>query len=115
MITHPLNGTPMGDMLDLCMIFIISAYLLSIITREYSWVDRLWRRADPGAPCPGRAIGRERPRGPSATPARTHGCLPQPPREPRQRLSGGTGGAVDARVLVPITRLPEESSPCSTG
>ena len=31
----------MGDMLDLCMIFIISAYLLSIITREYSWVDRL--------------------------------------------------------------------------
>ena len=42
MIPHPLQGTPMGVMLDLCVIFIITSYLLSIITREYSWVDRLW-------------------------------------------------------------------------
>ena len=41
-IPHPLVGTPYGDALDLAIVLAIAAYALSIITREYSWVDRLW-------------------------------------------------------------------------
>ena len=41
-IPHPLQGTPYGDALDLAIILAIACWLLSVITREYSWVDRLW-------------------------------------------------------------------------
>ena len=41
-IPHPLQGTPYGDALDLAVILAIACWLLSVITREYSWVDRLW-------------------------------------------------------------------------
>ena len=39
---HPLTGTPFGSALDLCLVFAVSVWLLSVITREYSWVDRIW-------------------------------------------------------------------------
>ena len=41
-VPHPLQGTPYGDALDLAIILAIACWLLSVITREYSWVDRLW-------------------------------------------------------------------------
>jgi len=41
-IEHPLAGTPIGTALDLCIVLAAVAWLLSVITREYSWVDRLW-------------------------------------------------------------------------
>ena len=46
-IPHPLIGTPYGTALDLCIILSIAAYVLSVITREYSWVDRLWTLCPP--------------------------------------------------------------------
>ncbi|MCY4641845.1 MAG: DUF1295 domain-containing protein [Gammaproteobacteria bacterium] len=39
---HPLRGTPFGLALDLCVLLAAAAWLLSVITREYSWVDRIW-------------------------------------------------------------------------
>lgn len=41
-IEHPLAGTPIGTALDLCIILAAVAWLLSVLTRDYSWVDRLW-------------------------------------------------------------------------
>ena len=41
-IPHPLQGTPYGDALDLAVILAAACWLLSVITREYSWVDRIW-------------------------------------------------------------------------
>ena len=41
-INHPLTGTPFGSALDLCLVLAVSVWLLSVITREYSWVDRIW-------------------------------------------------------------------------
>ncbi len=41
-IKHPLVGTPYGSALDLCIVLAIVCWVLSILTREYSWVDRLW-------------------------------------------------------------------------
>lgn len=41
-LNHPLTGTPFGLALDLCVMLAMSAWLLSVITRDYSWVDRLW-------------------------------------------------------------------------
>ncbi|MXZ35842.1 MAG: DUF1295 domain-containing protein [Acidobacteria bacterium] len=41
-IDHPLVGTPYGAALDLCIVLAIASWVLSILTREYSWVDRLW-------------------------------------------------------------------------
>ena len=41
-IDHPLVGTPFGTTLDLCIILALACWLLSVITREYSWVDRIW-------------------------------------------------------------------------
>ncbi len=41
-IPHPLQGTPYGQALDLAIVFAIACWLLSVITREYSWVDRIW-------------------------------------------------------------------------
>ena len=39
---HPLAGTPFGTAFDLCLILAAMAWLLSVVAREYSWVDRLW-------------------------------------------------------------------------
>ena len=41
-IDHPLAGTPIGAALDLCIVLAALAWLLSVVTRDYSWVDRLW-------------------------------------------------------------------------
>lgn len=41
-IPHPLQGSPYGDALDLAIILAIACWLLSVITREYSWMDRIW-------------------------------------------------------------------------
>lgn len=46
-IPHPFVGDPYGVALDLCIILTIAAYLLSLVTREYSWVDRLWTICPP--------------------------------------------------------------------
>ena len=46
-INHPLTGTPYGTALDLCVIVAILAWLTSVITREYSWADRLWSLCPP--------------------------------------------------------------------
>jgi len=42
LIPHPLQGTPYGDALDLAVILAIACWLVSVITREYSWMDRIW-------------------------------------------------------------------------
>ena len=41
-IPHPLDGTPYGYALDLAIILSLTCWTLSIITRDYSWVDRIW-------------------------------------------------------------------------
>ena len=41
-IDHPLAGMPFGAALDLAIVLAITCWLLSVITREYSWVDRVW-------------------------------------------------------------------------
>ena len=41
-IDHPLVGTPYGVALDLCIVLAIVCWVISILTREYSWTDRLW-------------------------------------------------------------------------
>ncbi len=41
-IDQPLTGTPFGTALDLCLILAALAWIFSVISREYSWVDRLW-------------------------------------------------------------------------
>lgn len=41
-IDHPLVGTPYGVALDLGILLAVACWVLSILTREYSWVDRLW-------------------------------------------------------------------------
>ena len=46
-IPHPLVGTPMGTALDLCVILAALCWLAAVITREYSWVDRLWSLCPP--------------------------------------------------------------------
>lgn len=46
-IPHPLLDTPFGSALDVCIILVIACYLLAVITREYSWVDRLWSICPP--------------------------------------------------------------------
>ena len=44
---NPLAGTPFGHMLVLCLLLAALCWLLSVLTREYSWVDRLWSVAPP--------------------------------------------------------------------
>ena len=41
-ISLPLSGTPFGIALEVCALLAVAAWLLSIITREISWIDRLW-------------------------------------------------------------------------
>ena len=47
LIPHPLTGTPFGTALDLCLILAALAWLVSVLTRDYSWVDRLWTLCPP--------------------------------------------------------------------
>ncbi len=44
---HPLSGTPFGTALDVCLILAAVAWLLSVVTRESSWIDRLWSICPP--------------------------------------------------------------------
>ena len=46
-IRHPLSGTPYGTALELAVLLAALAWLTSVITREYSWVDRLWSLCPP--------------------------------------------------------------------
>ena len=46
-VNHPLVGTPYGSALDLCIALAMLAWVLSILTREYSWVDRIWSLVPP--------------------------------------------------------------------
>ena len=39
---HPLTGLPYGAALDLCIVLAAAIWLLSVISREVSWVDRAW-------------------------------------------------------------------------
>ena len=42
-IPHPLQGTPYGTALDLAILLAIACWVLSVLTRDYSWVDRIWQ------------------------------------------------------------------------
>lgn len=46
-INHPLAGTLYGTALDLCLILIVVICLVSAVTRDCSWVDRLWSLLPP--------------------------------------------------------------------
>ena len=46
-ISLPLSGTPFGIPLEVCALLAVAAWLLSIITREISWIDRLWSICPP--------------------------------------------------------------------
>ena len=41
-IDHPLVGTPYGVALHVCAAMAVLAWMVSILTRDSSWVDRLW-------------------------------------------------------------------------
>ena len=41
-IGHPLAGTPIGATLDLSIVLGAVVWLLSVVTRNYSWIDRVW-------------------------------------------------------------------------
>lgn len=44
---NPLAGTPFGDMLILALVLAALCWLFSVLTREYSWVDRIWSICPP--------------------------------------------------------------------
>ncbi len=46
-VNHPLTGTPFGTALDLCIVLAAIVWLLSVVTRECSWVDRVWSICPP--------------------------------------------------------------------
>lgn len=46
-VSHPLTGTPYGAALELCVLLAVLAWLTSVVTREYSWVDRIWSLCPP--------------------------------------------------------------------
>ena len=46
-IDLPLAGTPFGTALELCLVLALVAWLLAVITREVSWIDRLWSICPP--------------------------------------------------------------------
>ena len=50
LIAHPLTGTPFGTALDLCLILAALCWILTLATRDYSWVDRVWQIV-PGVYC----------------------------------------------------------------
>ena len=41
-IDHPLVGTPYGAALNVCLALVVLCWMVSIVTRDHSWVDRLW-------------------------------------------------------------------------
>ena len=41
-IEHPLTGTPYGVALELCVALAAICWVLTLLTRDHSWVDRLW-------------------------------------------------------------------------
>ena len=45
MIPSPLSGTPFGIALDVCIVIAAACWVLSLITKEFSWVDRVWSLA----------------------------------------------------------------------
>ncbi|MDE2762900.1 MAG: hypothetical protein OXQ94_09965 [Gemmatimonadota bacterium] len=45
-IPNPLEGAPFGTALELCLVIAFVAWFLSLVTREFSWIDRL------GSLCP---------------------------------------------------------------
>ena len=47
LIPHPLTGTPFGAALDLAILLGALALVLSLLTREYGWVDRFWSLSPP--------------------------------------------------------------------
>ena len=46
-LIHPLAETPLRVSLYLCILLTVVAWLLSVVTRNYSWVDRLWSICPP--------------------------------------------------------------------
>ena len=46
-IEHPFFAAPFGTALVTCLILAAAAWVLSLITREVSWVDRLWAICPP--------------------------------------------------------------------
>ena len=46
-IDHPFMAAPFGTALVVCLIIAACAWLLSVVTREVSWVDRLWAICPP--------------------------------------------------------------------
>ncbi len=47
MINHPLAGTPFGTALILCVAVAALCWVLSLLTGECSWVDRVWSLVPP--------------------------------------------------------------------
>ncbi len=46
-IPSPLEGAPFGTALEVCLIIAFVAWFLSVVTRESSWIDRLWSLCPP--------------------------------------------------------------------
>ena len=46
-INLPLAGTPFGTALEVSLVIAFVAWLLSVVTRESSWIDRLWSICPP--------------------------------------------------------------------
>ncbi len=46
-IPNPLEGAPFGTALEVCLIIALVAWFLSVVTRESSWIDRLWSLSPP--------------------------------------------------------------------
>ena len=47
LIDHPLTGTPFGAALDLCLVLAALTWIFSVISRDVSWIDRLWPLCPP--------------------------------------------------------------------
>ena len=47
LIPNPLEGAPFGTALEVCLIIAFVAWFLSVVTRESSWIDRLWSLCPP--------------------------------------------------------------------
>ncbi len=47
LFAHPLSGTPYGTALELCLVLAVVIWVLSVVTRECSWVDRVWSICPP--------------------------------------------------------------------
>ena len=46
-VPNPLDGAPYGTALQVCLILAFVAWFLSVVTRECSWIDRLWSLCPP--------------------------------------------------------------------